>query len=499
MKLLRSARSRRDLARGLAFLGPNIAGFLAFTLLPLVFALMLAFTNWDLRLHNRFQDESLRFVGIDNFVRLFTEPDFWRFLGNTLFFMMGIPFGIGGSLLAAILLSQDLRGGGGRNWLWIIAGAGLVAGTGTLVLLGAGASAMLLLVGGVAGMILLGGALGGRTVYRTLFYLPHFTAGVATFILWKKLYSPYSGPINFALEPVLDGVTDVVNAVPASGVRGLGGVLVVGMLALLAIGIHRLRRWWSDGELGVVGLVIGGTMMALPSVLAWRWLSTPMLGGLLLIGVVLCAGWLTVASTARRRSFKPPGPGEGAGGAMMFGGALMVVQFVMLGLSIVLHHLPAMASDAAGLEPPHWLSNVYWAKPALMIMAFWASIGSNNMLLYLAGLAGVAPELYEAADIDGAGRFAKFWHVTWPQLAPVTFFIVVMSVIHGLQGGFEMARTMTEGGPAGATTTLSYYVYIEGFETGRLGYASAITWTLFGLVFLITMFNWKFGNRYVND
>lgn len=499
MKLLRSARSRRDLLRGLMFLSPNIAGFLAFTLLPLVFALMLAFTNWDLRLHNRFQDEALRFVGLDNFVRLLTEPDFWRYLGNTLFFMMGIPFGIGGSLLAAILLSQDLRGGGRRNWLWIIAGAGLLAGTGTLVMLGAGASAMLLLVGGVAGMILLGGALGGRTVYRTLFYLPHFTAGVATFILWKKLYSPYSGPINFALEPVLDGVSGAVNAFPAAGVRGLGWVLVLGMMGLLALGVHRLRRWWMDGELGEIGMLIGGAMIALPSVLAWRWLPGRGLAAAVMCGMLLGMGWLIVELVARRRIFKPGDRGEGAGGAMMFGGALMVGQIVLLGLSIVLHHLPAMASDVAGLEPPQWLSNVYWAKPALMIMAFWASIGSNNMLLYLAGLAGVSPELYEAAEIDGAGRFAKFWHVTWPQLAPVTFFIVVMSVIHGLQGGFEMARTMTEGGPAGATTTLSYYVYIEGFETGRLGYASAITWTLFGLVFLITLFNWKFGNRYVND
>jgi len=89
--------------------------------------------------------------------------------------------------------------------------------------------------------------------------------------------------------------------------------------------------------------------------------------------------------------------------------------------------------------------------------------------------------------------------VTWPQLAPVTFFVVVMGVIGGLQGGFEMAKTMTNGGPAGATTFLSYFIYTEGFETGRLGFAAAITWTLFGLVFLVTIFNWKFGNRYVND
>jgi multiple sugar transport system permease protein len=74
-----------------------------------------------------------------------------------------------------------------------------------------------------------------------------------------------------------------------------------------------------------------------------------------------------------------------------------------------------------------------------------------------------------------------------------------MTVIGGLQGGFEMARTMTQGGPAGSTTTLSYFIYSEGFSTGRLGYSSAISWVLFVMVFSITMINWKFGSKYVND
>ncbi len=74
-----------------------------------------------------------------------------------------------------------------------------------------------------------------------------------------------------------------------------------------------------------------------------------------------------------------------------------------------------------------------------------------------------------------------------------------MSMIYGLRGGFEIARTMTEGGPDGATTTLAYYIYQEGFQTGALGYASAIAWTLFALVFAVTLFNWQFGNRYVNE
>ena len=80
-----------------------------------------------------------------------------------------------------------------------------------------------------------------------------------------------------------------------------------------------------------------------------------------------------------------------------------------------------------------------------------------------------------------------------------TSFGICQGVIHGLQGGFEMARAMTQGGPAGATTTLSYFVYIEGFESGRLGYASAVVWALFAIVMFMTLLNFKFGNQNVND
>jgi len=176
---------------------------------------------------------------------------------------------------------------------------------------------------------------------------------------------------------------------------------------------------------------------------------------------------------------------------------LLVAQFTLLGIGIVLNMLPAMSSH--GLAPPAWLTDYNWAKPAIMIMGFWGAIGSNNMLLYLAGLSNIPVELHEAAEIDGASGIQKFWHVIWPQLAPITFFIFIMSVIGGLQGGFEMARAMTAGGPAGSTTTISYFVYNEGFSTGRLGYASAIAWTLFAMVFAITIFNWKFGNKHVNE
>ncbi len=490
-------RSRREVATGLLFLAPNILGFLAFTLLPLVLSLLLAFSNWDLRLHNMFRDEPLKFVGLDNFSRLLSSDDFWKYMGNTLFLMMAIPFSIAGSLLAAVLLSQDLDGGSCRSKWLLVVGAVFVSGVGILAMLGAGVAAMTLLIGGVVGLILTGGTMGGSTVYRTLFYMPHFCAGVATYILWKKLYSPYSGPINAVLSPVLDNVSSAVNSLPPGVVQAGLWLAVLLVIVLFAFGYYRLFDWWRQGDLGQIGLLIAVVLLTIPIATGWNWLPVLAAGVLLLAVAGLLFAGLILGLLFGDRPFKASAD-EGLGGAMIFSAVLMVGMFVLIGLGSVMHHLPEMATDN-GLEPPQWLSDPAWAKPALMIMALWAAVGSNNMLLYLAGLSNVPGELYEAASIDGAGRFAKFWHVTWPQLAPITFFIVVMSMIYGLQGGFEMARTMTQGGPAGATTTLSYYVYTEGFETGRLGYAAAITWTLFGLVFVITMFNWKFGNRFVND
>jgi multiple sugar transport system permease protein len=491
-------KQARRLMTGLAFLAPNIAGVLVFVVFPVLFAVMLAFTNWDLRLHNMWKNEPLQFVGFENFMRLFREGDFLKFLGNTLFLMMAIPFGIGASLMAAILLSKDTRGGGGRVFAWLCAGAGLVISVSLLAAVGAGATGMTLLMIGLGSGVLMLGIGGGVTAYRTMFYTPHFTAGVATYILWKKLYSPQGGPINAGLDPVLSGLTSAVTAVPAPTVQAgfwLGLLLV---LALLAWSASKLRQMWVDGELGTSALVPPVILLLLPIVTACRWSHTESRAHWLLIGLGLVIAWQAFRVVKSGRAFRSS-PAMGLGSALMLSLFVMTLQFVLLGLSVVAWNLPMMAAAEEGLQPPRWLADYHWAKPAIMLMGFWGAVGSNNMLLYLAALTNVPEELYEAANIDGAGRFQKFWHVTWPQLAPTTFFIAVMSTIGGLQGGFEMARVMTQGGPAGSTTTLAYFIYTEGFETGRLSFASATAWALFILVFTVTMFNWKFGNKYVNE
>lgn len=175
-----------------------------------------------------------------------------------------------------------------------------------------------------------------------------------------------------------------------------------------------------------------------------------------------------------------------------------------------------LATFAPGRHPelPQWLSSThnllglnvdrvaydrsqlgFGARDALNLMGVWIAIGGSNMLLYLAALTNVPTELQEASWLDGAGRWASFKAVTWPHLAPTTFFIVVMSIIGGLQAGFETARVMTGGGPARTTMTVAYQIYDYAFERFQIGYASAISWALFAIILVVTLFQWKFGNR----
>ncbi|MCD5401753.1 sugar ABC transporter permease [candidate division NPL-UPA2 bacterium] len=299
-------RKIREAASGYIFLMPNFLGFLLFTSGPVLFSLFLAFTRWDLF-------TPMEWVGLENFVRLLwfhreggalvaNDPRFWQYLGNTGFLMLGIPVGMAGSLFLALVMNQRLK---------------------------------------------------GIVFFRTVYFLPSISIGIALFMLWRWIYNPDFGLMNSLLARI-------------------------------------------------------------------------------------------------------------------------------------------------GIEGPGWLTCTAWSKPALMIMSFWIGIGGFNMILYLAGLQGIDPELYEAASIDGAGSWQKFRHITWPMLSPTTFFIFIMSVISGFQGGFEMAYIMTGGGPAGATTTISFYIFNNAYQWFKMGYAASIAWVLFVMVFAVTILNWRLGGRVVH-
>ena len=168
---------------------------------------------------------------------------------------------------------------------------------------------------------------------------------------------------------------------------------------------------------------------------------------------------------------------------------------IINGLLWNIFRLLGIPTEQAAAMLPGWLIDASWAKPALIIMFVWASVGGYNMILYLAGLQNIPPELYEAARVDGASWWAQLRHITVPQLAPTTFFILVTSVIGGLQGGFEAAYVMTQGGPEGSTTTISYYIYTQAYEQLEVGYAATISMVLFLFIFVATLINWRFGGK----
>lgn len=149
-----------------------------------------------------------------------------------------------------------------------------------------------------------------------------------------------------------------------------------------------------------------------------------------------------------------------------------------------------------GFNPMQWLSDTKTAMLSLIIMDIWKHTG-YDMIIYLAGLQSIPEESYEAAKIDGAGRWERFRHITWPLLAPTTLFILIISVIRRFQV-FSMVHTMTQGGPAGATDVIVYYLYEKAFQDFNMGYAFAISYILFIVILAATLIQWKVGAKKVH-
>lgn len=147
-------------------------------------------------------------------------------------------------------------------------------------------------------------------------------------------------------------------------------------------------------------------------------------------------------------------------------------------------------------HPPQWLSSTEWAMPALIIMSVWTNSGMT-MVLFLAGLQNISQHLYEAAAIDGASKFKKFLYITLPVLTPTTFFVLVITTINSFQV-FTQALIMTKGGPADATNTIVYFIYQNGFEYFKMGYASAAAWVLFTIIFVFTLIQMKLQKNWVH-
>jgi multiple sugar transport system permease protein len=138
-----------------------------------------------------------------------------------------------------------------------------------------------------------------------------------------------------------------------------------------------------------------------------------------------------------------------------------------------------------GIKGPGWLFDPNWAMAGIVLTTVWKDIGFVTVI-YLAGLQEIPENLSEASEIDGASAWQRFWTITWPMLAPTTFFVTTISLISSFQV-FDQVFVMTGGGPVGATTTMVQLIYKNAFAYSQMGYASAISWILFALIFTITL------------
>ncbi|MFC1672079.1 carbohydrate ABC transporter permease [Planctomycetota bacterium] len=150
--------------------------------------------------------------------------------------------------------------------------------------------------------------------------------------------------------------------------------------------------------------------------------------------------------------------------------------------------------DILRLPHPQWLLDPVLAKPAYVLMNLW-SLG-GGMIIFLAGLQGVPDHLYEAADIDGAGRWAQFRHVTLPMITPVIFFQLTMGLIGSFQI-FSQAYVMSGRGIDNSTLFYVYYLFEQAFRYFRMGYASAMAWVLFAGILAVTVLKFKLAKRWV--
>jgi multiple sugar transport system permease protein len=547
--------ARKRLLIALLFLIPNLIGFLVFTAGPIIFSLGMSFTDWALTRHNKFSSTPIRWVGAENYQRVLYGDEshlFWDYFGNTAFLMLGIPLGIFGSLALALMVNAAVTpaklGGrikGGAIGIVIT----LIAVAGVWMLSTPGpmptdpASPMLIkstetgltdmtvwkvadlrsrgavLATAAAGIVATCGIAFGSMFFRGLFYLPSLLSGVAMFLLWKTLYRPEGGLINAGLKPVLASLQALVLATPpwlwyALGIA-LGAATIGGCLWLLAVGVSRLYHRDTGfaaflGRFGIVatlaacGIGIALVLVQLPQ----RSLMASGRANLDAAGLAAAVDEIAKAIPAAdanelRIAASSLGSSARAGDAIAaLGAAAGGSPEAMLAARAAVHQRSDLLHDGLtsgdGLEAPKWLVDSRWAKIALIIMGFWAGLGGGTMLLFLAGLSNIPPELYEAASIDGATGWQRFIHVTWPQLAPTTFFIVIMSTIGGLQGGFEQAMVMTQG--KADTIVLAYYIYNIAFtDQFQLGLASAIAWIMFAMIFVMTALNFRLGSQLTNE
>lgn len=148
-----------------------------------------------------------------------------------------------------------------------------------------------------------------------------------------------------------------------------------------------------------------------------------------------------------------------------------------------------------GILGPTWLSDFFWAMPAIIMVTVWKDLGFVTIIL-LSGLQNISGEYYEAAELDGASSWRKLINITIPLLTPTLFFVIIISLINAFQL-FDQVIILTNGGPAGTTSTMVVQIYNNAFKGSNMGFAAAQSWVLFVIILIVTLFQNKMQKRWV--
>jgi len=235
------------------------------------------------------------------------------------------------------------------------------------------------------------------------------------------------------------------------------------------IGLGNYSRLFSDANFyqslrNTVHYVIGTTLLQIPAAL--------------LLALVVNSMVLKLRSFFRTSAFLP---------VITSAPAVSIIFTTILDYRYGLFN---MLLEKAGLSPVNWLQDMNLVMWSIILVGVWRFAG-YNMIYFLAGLQGIPPELYEAAAIDGAKKWQLFRYITFPCLRPVLAFVFITHMIGALQV-FEIPYLLTQGGPAGASTTINLYLYQNAFSFFRFGYGCSIAYLLFLIIFIISLGQMKF-------
>jgi multiple sugar transport system permease protein len=277
----------------------------------------------------------------------------------------------------------------------------------------------------------------------------------------------------------------------APALIAIGVFFVLPVLAALAMSLSDfdLYALADIGNLRFVGLDNYARLLATP--LFWQALGNTtyfvLVGVPLSIGASLGAALLLHSPLARAQAFYR---------TALFAPVVTTLVAVAVVWRYLFHTRYGFLNHALGglgLAPVDWLGDPAWAMPAIVLLSVWKNFG-YNMVILLAGLQAIPEDLYEAARLDGARRWALFRHITLPALAPMLLVVGILTMAGHFQL-FAEPYVMTQGGPAQRTVTVLYLMYEEGFKWWSLGSASAVAFVLFAIMFALTLLQMRLARR----